>query len=492
MTQGHSGFDLSFVCSGLEEDQLIVASVRGREEISRPFEFRVRVWVKDDVPLVFEDFDSIMQGTATLSFGPEREHPIHGVVRAIQLRPIGDGPPAYEMRFVPRLTDTLLTRGSWIYQDKTPQQIITDAFAHGGDAALREGDDFDFSLQGQYLPREYVVQYEESLFNFISRQAEHWGIYYYFDHLGDTDRIIFGDMNSGFPMLEGFEEVPFDPRLGTTITESVRSIGTRQRMVEKQISLRDYNYRIPSVQLVTALSEVDGGGIGDVHETGDHFWTPDEGNVIAMVRGQELFARKRRMQAKTTVRGLRAGHRFTLTGAEPELYGLAREYLVVSVDHSYHASNSDDDSIPYSNEVELLPFEVVYRPARLTHKPRIYGVMHAKIDSEADDDEVNVPVDQFGRYKVVLPFDVDGTTGGKATCWMRLATSAGGAGYGFAQGLHVGTEVVVYHIDGDPDRPVIAGAVGNFEQPAEVRKENANQLTFASRQGIRLTFHDAK
>lgn len=492
MAEEHSSFRVHFACSALDEDQLRVIHMSGREEISRPFEFRVRVRPKDDVPLVFEDFDTIMAGTATLSFGPDREHPIHGVVRGIRLLPLGHEPAVYDMRFVPRFTDTQLTRGSWIHQEKTPQEIITAAFALAGETALQEGDDFELLLEGQYLSREYVVQYEESLFNFISRQAEHWGIYYYFDHLGEVDKVVFGDMNTGFPTLAGFEEIGFEARTGTTLTECVRSIGASQRMVEHRLSLRDYNYRIPSVELVTPLSDVDASGIGDVHVSGEHFWTPDEGTVLAMVRGQELFAQKRRMHATTTVRGLRAGHRFTLTGAEPESHGLAREYIVVAVNHQYGTGQEIEGSLPYSNEVELLPYEVVFRPRRVTPKPRIVGMMHAKIDSEAADDEVNVPVDEWGRYKVVMPFDVAGKTGGKSTCWIRMATSAGGSGYGFAQGLHVGTEVLIFHIDGDPDRPVIAGAVSNFEQPAEVRRENANQLTMASRQGIRITFHDAK
>ncbi len=493
MAGEHATFVVNFECSELDPDQLRVASLNGREELSRPFEFRIRVHEKDDLPLLFEDFDALLAGRCTLSFGPDREHPIHGVVRGVRLLPIGHGPPAYELRFVPRFVDAQLTRGSWIYQDKTPQDIMTAAFALGGDSALQDGDDFEFALDGQYLPREYVVQYEESVFDFISRQAEHWGIFYYFDHLGEAEKIVFADMNSRFPTLEGFEEIGFEPRTGTTVTESVRAIGASQRMVEHQVSLRDYNYRIPSVELVTPLLAIDENGIGDVHVTGDHFWTPDEGGMLTTIRSQELFSRKLRMQAKTTVRGLRAGHRFTLVGAEPEAHGLAREYLVVAVNHSYRTGDEiNSQTGPYSNEIELLTYEMAFRPARLTPHPRIYGVMHAKIDSEADDDEVNVPVDEWGRYKVVMPFDVAGQTGGKSSCWMRLASAAGGSGFGFSQGLHVNTEVVIYHIGGDPDRPVIGGAVSNFEQPAEVRRENANQLAMSSRQGIRLIFNDAK
>ena len=493
MAEEHSEFELNFTCAGLSDVRFVVARMDGREEISRPFEFRLRLLIHDEVPLLFEDFDAIVGDTATISFGPNEDHPIHGVVREIQMVPISHiDVPTYEVRFVPRLADYAHTRGSWIYQDKTPDQILTDAFALGGDNALAEGDDFELSLQGGYVPREYVVQYEESVLDFVSRQAEHWGIYYFFDHVGGTDRLVFSDVSSTFPVLEGFDVIPFEPRHGTTLTETVREIGVCQRVIESQVSLREHNYRIPSVELVTPLAPVDETGIGDVHSWGDHFSTPDEGNILAMVRGQEMFAKKRRMQARTTVRGLRAGHRFTLTGAEPEAHGLAREYLVVAVDHSFRQAGESEEGLPYWNRLELLPFEIPFRPARITPKPKINGVTIAVIDAEADDDEVNVPVDGFGRYKLKHMWDVAGESGGRSSCWIRQATSAGGSGYGFSQGLHVGTEVLVFHIDGDPDRPVIAGAVSNFEQPAEVRKENANQLTMASRQGIRITFNDAK
>jgi type VI secretion system secreted protein VgrG len=243
------------------------------------------------------------------------------------------------------------------------------------------------------------------------------------------------------------------------------------------------------VPLVTDPQEVDPQGIGAVHAHGDHYWTPEEGTMLASIRAQELLARKVRMQAMTTVRGLRAGHRFRLDGAEPEVYGLATEYVVVAIDHFAEGGEHDAD-LPYYNRVELQPASVAFRPARTTPKPRIHGVVHAKIDAEAED-EVNVPVDEWGRYKVVMPFDVAGEPGGRSSCWIRLANPSGGGGWGFAQGLHTGTEVVLYHLDGDPDRPVIAGAVSNFEQPSTVRSENAQQGVISSRHGITVTLSDA-
>lgn len=491
MGEEQSRFRMAFECADLDPELFHVVQVEGREALSRPFELRVRVRAREDVPLLGSDIDTLLRARATLSFGPEREHPIRGVVRSVRLLHIADQPADYELRLVPRFVDTALTRGSWIYQEKTVKEIISAAFALGGDAPLKEGDDFEHQLDGQYQPLEYVVQYEESLFSFISRQAEHFGIFYFFDHLGEHEKIVFGDANNCFPKLDGFEEIAFESRSGVTLTEAVQSVALEQRVIERRISLRDYNYRIPSVELVTAPANVDPAGIGDVHVSFEHFATPQHGDVLAAVRSEELYARRRLVHARTTVRGLRAGHRFVLSGAQPDMYGLAAEYVVVAVEHHYLASEGAHAGREYWNELTLLPYDVAFRPARITPKPRIVGVVHAKIDSETDDDEVHVPVDEWGRYKVVMPFDVAGKKGGKSSCWIRMATAAGGSGWGFAQGLHTNTEVVIYHIDGDPDRPVIAGSVMNFEQPAAVRKENANQLVMSSRQGIQFKFSDA-
>lgn len=490
MADQDAKYNVHLECSALEPDALVVSRMTGFEELSRPFAFDLFVEPTGGV-LILDDFEEIMNGTATISFGPDREHPIHGVVRNIEILPTTDAEQVtYRFRLVPRFLDTRLTRGSWIYQESTTEQIIekalTEILPEG--ARLTRGEQFDFELDGSYNPREYVVQYEESIFDFVSRQAEHWGIFYFFDHLGEQEKLVFADANGKFPQLEGFESIAFDALVGgVDHQESIVEISAVQRKVPHQVSLRDYSYRTPAVPLATALSEVDAAGIGDVHVSGDHFWTMAEGNGLAQVRGQEMFGHKLRMRAASRVRGLRAGHHFSLVGATPELLGLAREYIVVSVEHRFEGGQGHG---AYRNQLVLLPYEAAFRPDRITPKPRIYGVTHAKIDAEAADDGISAPVDPYGRYKVVMPWDVAGATGGQATCWIRLATAASGGSWGFAQQIHTGQEVAIFHVDGDPDRPIIAGSLSNFENPSVVTSQNANTSMFSSRGGSRFRMTD--
>jgi len=81
----------------------------------------------------------------------------------------------------------------------------------------------------------------------------------------------------------------------------------------------------------------------------------------------------------------------------------------------------------------------------------------------------------------VLPFDQSGRKDGKASAWVRMMQPYAGAGHGMHFPLHKGTEVLLTFIDGDPDRPVIAGAVPNAETPSVVK--DANQTMAAIQTG---------
>ena len=63
-----------------------------------------------------------------------------------------------------------------IFQNKTVPEIIIQIFQEFG---FR---DFRNAFQSTYEPREVVVQYRESDFNFISRLMEQAGIFYFFEH----------------------------------------------------------------------------------------------------------------------------------------------------------------------------------------------------------------------------------------------------------------------------------------------------------------------
>jgi type VI secretion system secreted protein VgrG len=56
--------------------------------------------------------------------------------------------------------------------------------------------------------------------------------------------------------------------------------------------------------------------------------------------------------------------------------------------------------------------------------------------------------------------------------------------------LHKGAEVLLAHIDGDPDRPIIVGAVPCMHTPSPATASNATQSVIQTASGIRIEMED--
>ena len=144
---------------------------------------------------------------------------------------------------------------------------------------------------------------------------------------------------------------------------------------------------------------------------------------------------------------------------------------------------------PYRARFTSIPATVPFRPPRRTPWPRIDGVINAHIDADSNGDYAQI--DGEGRYKVKLPFDVGTTKGLASSRWIRMAQAYAGPGYGNHFPQHKGTEVLLAHVDGDPDRPIIVGAVPNAVTPGTVMDKNASQSVMQTASGIRLELEDS-
>jgi type VI secretion system secreted protein VgrG len=262
-------------------------------------------------------------------------------------------------------------------------------------------------------------------------------------------------------------------------------------MVPQQVTLRDYNWRTPSVPLV-AQQKVDPQGRGLQMYYGEHFRDTGEGKKLAKVRAEELAARREVYTGQSRVRALRSGQIFELMGHV--LGQFDQSYLVTEVTHEVDQQRVSGESAAargtqgYTNSWLAIPAKVPFRPERRTPKPRVMGIVNAVVDGTVNG--AAAPIDELGRYKVLLPFDVSGKAGGKASRWIRMVQTASGAGYGMHFPLHVGTEVAISHVNGDPDRPIIVGSVPNPETLTPVVSDNATQSVIRTRAGIHIEFED--
>ncbi|MEZ4311749.1 MAG: type VI secretion system tip protein VgrG, partial [Polyangiaceae bacterium] len=130
----------------------------------------------------------------------------------------------------------------------------------------------------------------------------------------------------------------------------------------------------------------------------------------------------------------------------------------------------------YHNTFRAIPADVTFRPARVTPKPRIIGFVTGIIQAGSEGETGGIArLDTEGRYTVQFHFDTTQHGEEKASHAVRMAQPFAGPNYGMHFPLRRGTEVLLAFADGDPDRPVIVGAVYNASSPSPVVAANAHK-----------------
>jgi type VI secretion system secreted protein VgrG len=470
--------------SGVEAGDLFVREMHAVEALSAPYEVRITLETNVDGGIPPDAVDSLLDSSCAICFGPGGLHRISGVLRQLELVEMEmDGSRAlYEATLVPRLWLSTLNRRSRCFNEEAVPDIIKKVLK---ELELTDGTDFELRLSESYTAREYVVQYEESDFAFLSRWMERLGMFYFFEQ-GDVEKLIIADSNSAMVPATEHSEVTYGTTAGQGILGAIQHMRRRDRRVPKSVHCRDYNWRTPG-SLVKGDADIDADhGVGLQAFTGDHFKDDGEGATDARVRAEGFFATKHVYSAWTVNPDFSPGCRFTVAGAPVgELDG---QYFITRAVHRASQNGEGAGVGDYRNEIEAIQYATPYRAPRVTPWPKIDGIIHAKIDAASVSSAA--PVDEKGRYKVVFPYDLYGAFGGKASRWVRKSEPYSGPEYGMHFTLHVGAEVAVAHIHGDPDRPVILGSVPNATTISPLTSTNATRSAIRTRSGIMIDFQD--
>src|SRR5690606_9628454 len=155
-------------------------------------------------------------------------------------------------------------------------------------------------------------------------------------------------------------------------------------------------------------------------------------------------------------RGLYAGGLFELTNYPRQDQN--REYLVTSVTHQLTA-DSYESGAGGSGDLYTCSFVAIdskqpYRSPQTTPKPTVQGPQTATVVGKAGED---IWTDEYGRVTVQFHWDRNGKSDENSSCWVRVSQNRAGQDWGEMYMPHVGQEVIVSFLEGDPDRPIITG-----------------------------------
>ncbi len=289
---------------------------------------------------------------------------------------------------------------------------------------------------------DYIVQYNQSSFEFLKHLAIRYGEWMYYD----GQQTVFG-ANSGeeITLSYGVELTDFNlrlitkPKLAEYITNDYYADKTIQQELATGTSLPDYysfmaekSEKLYIQQPVSAYLKHSADGNQDANLK-TAAGVQAEGKVAGMVL----------LTGTSRNSGVRIGSMVAIVhqAVNQEIeYG---KYLVVSVKH--FASESGD----YQNHFEAIPEGAINPPYTNIHAQNNCSTQRAIVMENADPETL-------GRIRVQFPWQIS-----TYSPWIRIAQPHGGANKGFYFIPEVGEEVMVGFEGNNVEMPFVIGSLYN-------------------------------
>lgn len=486
LTQGPRTLNVKTV---LGEDKLLLLSFRGREEMSRLFQFQLEM-VSDDSGIAAKDVVGTNITFSTSNRDGEKRFFNGFIHRFVAGDADKEGRRSYRADVVPWLWFLTRTTDCRIFQEKTVPEIIEQVFQDLGFS------DFKLELKGSHPKHTYRVQYRETDFNFVSRLMEEEGIFYFFRHEDGKHTMILADQASAY--VAGDQKTVDYPLHYTS--QSEEGIITRWEHSYEfrtgKIAQTDYNFETPSTSLMTnepTVMKIPGTDKYEFYDYPGDYANTGDGSPLTRLRMEEEEAAHDVVDGESTCRTFVPGSTFSI-GKHKVPSEAGSSWVLTTVEHTAReampyetgaaGASTDEQTDLYHNTFTSIPSKTVFRPQRTTRRPFVQGPHTAVVVGPAGE---KIYPDNYGRVKVQFFWDREGKKDEKSSCWVRVSQNWAGQDWGGVFIPHIGQEVIVEFLEGNPDRPIITGRVYNAEQvipldlPAEktkcmIRDHGNNQM----------------
>lgn len=472
-------------------DKLLLVDFTGSEGINSLFEFRITVMSDEfivDRHALIGQYASI---TADTIGGGKRY--FSGTVTGFQTLASGGTGHRYELTVRPAMWFLGKRHTSRIFHEMTVVEILNHVFAEYGEFGMK----VETRLYHSYDQMEYTVQYRETDLNFVCRLMEHWGINYFFV-MGDKEHtLVLSDTNEGFEFVPGQERkfrrarrAHGDPQ------EHLDHFSHHRQYYTPTVRTRAYDFKQPGAGDIRGKTQMDAiGEIADL-EIYDHYHGSENSPsptrpLDAMFHAQTV--RHDMFAGNGDAMSFYAGGRVRLSGNAQRNYD--NTYVLIACQHeyiaeSYGSGETESSGESYNGTYSFAPIDRTFAPDRVTPKGVIRGPLTAVVIGEGE-----IDCDKFGRILVMFHWDTKDT--GTMRC--RVAQPWAGNGWGSVFIPRVGMEVVVEFLDGNPDSPMVTGAVYNgtnmppFALPANKTKSGIKSRSSEGGGGYNMmVFEDKK
>jgi len=359
----------------------------------------------------------------------------------------------FRLRLRPALAALAHREDSRIFQEKSVIQVVQSIFTDAGFA-----DKVNWQITKEYPPQEFIVQYRETMLNFVSRLLEEHGIFYYFAHSTEGHTLILGDDSAVFAQADELAPAVLSLAQGGEKGTEHLEFFLRTRTLRTATSvLRDYDFEKPQAKPESGLPATESWNM-PYYEYPGRFIKAAHGQLLASARLRELRRNADIVEGESHAIGLRCGVPFSVEGAAED--GCNGDFVVTELTTTGEQHTDKTGGHMCQNHFRAIPKDSPYAPARRARKPKIRGVQTAIVTGSSTQEQA-LHVDKYGRIKVRFYWDRIGQQDHTSSCWIRVSQIMLG---GTMILPRIGWELSVAFLEGDPDRPIVLGRLYNAEK----------------------------
>lgn len=482
--------------TNLDPNTLVPQRVVGRSRLGRHFEFTVDVVsISDNIELKTLIAQPV---TLWIQQSDKSYQPHNGYVHTARRLGSDGGLTTYQLSFASWMHFLKFRRDQRIWQDRTVDDIITDVFnAHPQAQGL-----FRFALSKALPSRSYCRQDEDD-WNFVHRLLESEGLFGFWRQAqdGKSHTLVITDHLDRLDALSPNTVSFYRGDSGSETDALVQWSGART-LQSTTLTTRTFDYKNPSTSYnpkgTSTPTMANQGALpnqAEVYEyTGAYTYAKqDRGDQLSRIRIEEWESRAKRFFGVGSVRRIDAGRRFILDGhpdhdqdqtSQNEFAVIETVWVIANNlpmvghrsafrhtlqdiidemrarhdnDAKFSASQANGTEGFYLAEIEAQRTSVPYHSPFEHRKPETHLESAIVVGPEG----AEVYTDELNRIKVLHIWDRLNNGDERASCWVRVAQADTGSGYGAVHMPRVGEEVLIDHIGGDCDRPVVISRLYN-------------------------------
>lgn len=447
---------LSFPKGDAPQAQLLANRLKGSEYLSRDFHFTVEL-LSDDAQIELEALQGkMMCVSVVLPNGKLR--PFTGYVSHFRLVRTDGGTAFYEAELVPWFAFAKLRRNNRLFHQQSLQEQAQTILQDYTPLAK-----WEWQVSAEQRQHTMLVQFGESDHNALSWRWEAAGWVYFYAQAEQGHTLTVVSDTPSLPPIDGpSPEIRFHRGGGSEEEEAIGQWSSLREWAPGSMAVSGFDFKSPKpvhAEVPTINQQGDVPAL-EVHSYEGHYGFKHNAGAekLARQRMEEAEARAKIYEAHSNNRFAAPGRWFKLTDHFNHS-GEEAEFLILAVHHE--ASNNylqaSEQTAEYKNRFTCQRRKTVWRPGLGFNSTPTKIVAPQTATVVGPEAEGSLHVDEYGRVRVRFHWDRDETS----SCWVRVTSNWAGGQNGLASHPRVGSEVLIQHLDGNVDHPLITGSIHN-------------------------------